>query len=173
MVLGRDHCGRGIRINGFPAVTCRNLQIGQGSILNSAPSRRAKLAGRGQIDIGERCLINVGAALIAQDKIVLANDVAVADEVYVLDSNSHGLEGKATVVRPIFIDEGTWIGTRAIILPGVHIGKRCVIAAGSIVTKDVPDDTLVAGNPARPVRALTYPPGVWRAWHDEQSSFSS
>ena len=53
------------------------------------------------------------------------------------------------------------------VLPGVTIGKRVLVAAGAVVTRDVPDDVLVAGNPARVVRALTYPPGCRRAWHDE------
>ena len=53
------------------------------------------------------------------------------------------------------------------VLPGVTIGRRVVVAAGSVVTRDVPDDVLVAGNPARVVRELTYPDQCQRAWHDE------
>ncbi len=60
---------------------------------------------------------------------------------------------------------GSWIGAGASVLPGVTIGSRVVVAAGSVVTKDVPDDTLVGGNPAKPVRALRYPDGCVRAWH--------
>jgi acetyltransferase-like isoleucine patch superfamily enzyme len=67
---------------------------------------------------------------------------------------------------PIHIGDGTWVGARAIILPGVTIGRRCLIAAGAVVSRDVPDDTLVAGNPARVVRDLVYPDGVTRAWHN-------
>ncbi|MDD4689308.1 MAG: acyltransferase [Eubacteriales bacterium] len=49
----------------------------------------------------------------------------------------------------VTVDDDTFIGARAIIMPGVHIGKNCVIGTGSVVTKDVPDGTVVAGNPAR------------------------
>jgi maltose O-acetyltransferase len=55
---------------------------------------------------------------------------------------------------PVAIGADAWIGGAAVILPGVSIGDRCVVAAGAIVTKDVPDDVVVAGNPARIVRRL-------------------
>jgi hypothetical protein len=83
-----------------------------------------------------------------------------------MDSNSHGVEGREHVEAPVRIGDGSWLGARAMVLPGVTIGKRVVVAAGSVVTRDVPDDVLVAGNPARVVRALTYPAGCRRAWHD-------
>jgi maltose O-acetyltransferase len=83
-----------------------------------------------------------------------------------MDTPSHGMEGQAPEARPVVIGDGTWVGTRAIVLPGVTIGSRAVVAAGSVVTRDVPDEVLVAGNPARVVRELTYPPYCRRAWHD-------
>lgn len=51
--------------------------------------------------------------------------------------------------RPVFIGDDVWIGGKVIILPGVHIGNHCIIGAGSVVTKDVPEWAIVAGNPAR------------------------
>ena len=66
----------------------------------------------------------------------------------------------------VTIGNGVWIGARAIILPGVTIGDRALVAAGAVVTRDVPADTLVGGNPARVIRELIYPEGVNRAWHD-------
>lgn len=56
--------------------------------------------------------------------------------------------------KPIMIGSDVWVGGGAIICPGVAIGDRSVIAAGSVVTRDVPPDTVVAGNPARVIRAL-------------------
>ena len=53
--------------------------------------------------------------------------------------------------KPITIGRDCWIGGAAIIQPGVTIGDRCIIGAGAVVTKDVPDDTIVVGNPARPL----------------------
>jgi maltose O-acetyltransferase len=57
--------------------------------------------------------------------------------------------------QPIEIGEDVWVGGGAIILPGVRIGSRAVIGAGSVVTRDVPDDTFAAGNPCRVMREIT------------------
>jgi len=54
----------------------------------------------------------------------------------------------------VSVGSGTWVGTRALILPGVHIGAGCVVAAGSVVTASVPDDTMVGGVPARVLKQL-------------------
>lgn len=56
----------------------------------------------------------------------------------------------------IYIGDDTWIGAGVIILPGIHIGKRCVIGAGSVVTKDIPDDSLAYGVPCKVIRRLNY-----------------
>ena len=53
--------------------------------------------------------------------------------------------------RPIVIREGTWVATRAFIGPGITIGPGAVVAAGAVVTKDVPEDSIVGGNPAREI----------------------
>lgn len=55
---------------------------------------------------------------------------------------------------PIAIGDGAWIGAGAIILPGVSIGRYAVVGAGSVVTRDVPDYTVAAGNPCRPIRKI-------------------
>src|SRR6266542_368199 len=57
--------------------------------------------------------------------------------------------------KPIDIGSGVWVGGGAIILPGVRIGARAVIGAGSVVTRDVPDDVFAAGNPCRVIREIT------------------
>ena len=59
--------------------------------------------------------------------------------------------------KPVSIGEDCWIGGNVVICPGVTIGDRCVIGAGSVVTKDMPDDTVAAGNPAWPIRTLSTP----------------
>ena len=65
--------------------------------------------------------------------------------------------------KPVEIGEDVWVGGGAIILPGVRIGHRAVIGAGSVVTRDVPDDVFAAGNPCRVVRQLNDLPGSRRA----------
>ena len=58
------------------------------------------------------------------------------------------------IVKPVIIKEASWVGIGAIILPGVTIGKYCLIGAGAVVTKDVPDFTVAMGIPAKPVRTV-------------------
>ena len=163
------HCdARGKRcvVFGHPIVDGSDMTVGDDFKVWSGP-RKTLISGWGQIRFGDRCFVNVGSTIIAVEQIVVGDDVAIANDVYMLDSDSHGVEGRPHRQAPIVIGDGCWIGARAMILPGVTLGKRVLVAAGAGVTKDVPDDSLVAGNPARIVRALNYPPGCRRAWHDE------
>jgi maltose O-acetyltransferase len=66
------------------------------------------------------------------------------------ETRSRGLE----YARPVTIGDDVWIGGAAVVLPGVTIGDRAVVGAGSIVTHDVPADVVAAGNPCRPLREL-------------------
>jgi acetyltransferase-like isoleucine patch superfamily enzyme len=130
---------------GTPVIDATDLEIGDGFRVWSA-HRQTLITGSGRIRIG--------------------NDVALANEVYVMDTPSHGIEGRNPEPKPVVIGDGTWVGARAIVLPGVTIGSRVAVGAGAVVTRAVPAAVLVAGNPARVVRPLTYPPLCRRAWHD-------
>ncbi len=83
------------------------------------------------IEIGDNCRISKGVVILAHDATTF-KDIGV------------------TLVAPVKILEGTFIGTRAIILPGVTIGPRAMVAAGSVVNRDIPEGKAAAGNPARP-----------------------
>jgi maltose O-acetyltransferase len=87
-------------------------------------------------------------AITIGDRVTLASHVLVLAH----DAATKRLTGY-TVVRPVSIGDRTYVGAGAIILPGVSIGSDCVIGAGSIVTRDIPDGTVAAGNPARPIRS--------------------
>jgi maltose O-acetyltransferase len=72
---------------------------------------------------------------------------------------AHDLKARARnrgmeVAKPISIEDNVWIGGAAILLPGVSIGRNAVVGAGSVVTRDVPPNTVVAGNPARVIREI-------------------
>ena len=67
---------------------------------------------------------------------------------------SAGGNRKATYCKPIVIEDNVWIGIDATILPGVTLGRNCVVAAGSVVTKDVPANMIAAGNPAKIVKQI-------------------
>lgn len=116
----------------------------------------------GSLELGERVFINTGATVVANHKIVIGDDCLFGDLVAIFDSNHHALEPSSpTRIAPVHIGKNVWVGRAATILPGVTIGDHAVIAAGSVVTDDVPARTLVAGAPARPIRTLDIPDG-WR-----------
>ena len=158
--------GRHPVVFGKPIIDASDLEVGDDFKVWSGP-RPTLISGWGRMRFGDRCFVNVGSTIISVEEIVVGDDVAFANDVYVMDSDSHGVEGRLHRQAPITIGDGCWIGARAMILPGVTLGKRVLVAAGAVVTRDVPDDCLVAGNPARVVRELTYPVGCRRAWHDE------
>lgn len=155
---------------GAPTVDATDLEVGDDFKIWSAKGRLTLVSGWGRIRIGDRVFINVGTSIISVEEVVIGNDVAFGAEVYLIDSDSHGVEGRDHKQAPVRVGDGTWIGARAVILQGVTIGRRVVVAAGAVVNRDVPDDCLVAGNPARVVRRLEYPDGCERAWHDEWCS---
>lgn len=93
------------------------------------------------------------------NRIIIEKDVFSGHDIMILtgchDYMKFGDERKrSNTSEPIHICEGVWIGSRAIILKGVTIGKHAVVGAGSVVTHDVPEYTLVAGNPARIIKHL-------------------
>lgn len=100
-------------------------------------------------------------------RVVLESHVRLAPYVHITDRNhcyddiSHPIWKQPIVVKDVYIGSETWIGFGAQIMPGVHIGKHCVIAAGSIVTKDIPDYCVVAGNPARIIKKYNKNTAKW------------
>ncbi|MDP0498071.1 MAG: acyltransferase [Verrucomicrobiota bacterium JB024] len=114
------------------------------------------------IEIGNYSSINKGC-WVSNDTII-GDDVMTGPEVVIL-SASHNFadttvsmrEQGAPPRRPITIGNDVWIGTRSVILPGVTVGDHAIIAAGSIVTKDVPPWAIVGGNPAKVIRFRNQP----------------
>ena len=72
-----------------------------------------------------------------------------------MDRDFHAVDGETEARAPVRIDAHAWIGCNAIILKGVHIGEGAVVAAGAVVTRDVPPHAVAAGNPARIIRQLS------------------
>lgn len=88
--------------------------------------------------------------------IKIGHGVMIADQVIIRDWDGHDIVGGRPSRLPIIIGDHVWVGMRAMILKGVTIGDGAVIAAGAVVTKDVPAGTLVARNPARSIRAVEW-----------------
>lgn len=116
----------------------------------------------GTLVIGERVFINTGSTVVANHSIEIGDDCRIGDLVAIFDTDYHSLEPSRPIrMAPVRLGKNVWVGRSATILPGVTIGDHAAIAAGSIVTGDVPARTLVAGVPARPIRTLDIPDG-WR-----------
>lgn len=125
----------------------------------------------GKIVLGDNCYIGEGARLWSGASIRLGDHIMISHGVSIMDNLTHPLDhlkrrlhyesllttGHPEHIdlddKPIHIDDDAWIAAHSVILRGVHIGARAIVGAGSIVVKDVPADSVVAGNPARLVRA--------------------
>lgn len=106
------------------------------------------------ITIGRRVVINAGCMFQDQGGITIGDDCLIGHNA-VFATLNHGLApGRRAdlIPAPIVLGSNVWIGANATILPGVTIGRNAVVAAASVVTKDVPDNAIVVGSPARVVR---------------------
>ncbi len=109
--------------------------------------------------IGNDCWINLGCLFDLGDTITLGDRIAVGHQVLFLTSSHEvgSFERRAgpSTVAAIQIGDGAWIGSRAVLMPGITVGVGAIVASGAVVTKDVPPHTLVAGVPAKIIRQLT------------------
>ncbi|HEU4654320.1 MAG TPA: sugar O-acetyltransferase [Steroidobacteraceae bacterium] len=110
------------------------------------------------IELGDRVFFNFNCVVLDVCKVEIGDftlfgpAVQIYTPLHPLDS---ALRRKQEYGKPVTIGSDVWVGGGAIILPGVHIGSRTVIGAGSVVTRDVPDEVFAAGNPCRVIRALS------------------
>lgn len=162
----------GARFAGRPVVLGRGLLVrGKGSV---TVGRSFRVDGEqfpvvigadpgAELRLGDRVFLNQGVMIWAANRVTIGNDVRLADLACVYDTDFHEVEPGAGVrVAPVSIGNDVWIGRAAIVLPGVTIGDHAIVAAGAVVTRDVPAGTVVGGNPAQPIRELTVPDGYVR-----------
>ena len=107
---------------------------------------------RNGTSIGARTIVNRGCCLDARSGLRIGDDVSISPEVAIL-TTQHDVANRdfALQGRAVVIEDHVWIGMRAMVLPGVTIGRGAVVAAGAVVTRDVAPLDIVAGVPARPV----------------------
>ncbi|MEO6715094.1 MAG: acyltransferase [Mycobacteriales bacterium] len=103
------------------------------------------------LSIGNRTYINRRTEITCEQSVSIGDNCAISWDVLITDTDYHQLGG-GDPAAPVVIGDHVWIGARAMVLKGVTIGDGAVVAAGSIVTRDVEPGALVAGNPARQLR---------------------
>ena len=114
-------------------------------------------AGGDEIRVGHNVFVNQNCTFYDLGGLDIADDVMIGPNVSII-TMGHPLEPsqrrKATIGKPIVIERNVWIAAGATIVGGVTVGENSVVAAGSVVTKDVPPNTLVGGNPARMIGSI-------------------
>lgn len=128
--------------------------------------------GEGSICIGSNTVIHQDSFIGSVNSIQIGNCVIISNNVKIYDNNNHptspktreemcknGFYGESwrwtyAENKPVVIEDNVWIGERSTILKGVHIGKGSIVACNTVVVKDVPPFSLVAGNPGRVVKKL-------------------
>ena len=113
---GMQRVGEYPNVGGQPHIETTDCEVGDRFKVWST-HRLTLIAGSGRIRIGNDVFINGGAILFSMKELVIGDDVAISNEVYICDSNSHGMEGRDVYEAPVRIGNGCWIGARAMILP--------------------------------------------------------
>ena len=154
------HCVGNVPIHHLRRLFYRltGMQIGEGTSIHTG----LRLYNPAGIAIGKDTVIGEDAVLDGRGPIVIGSHVAFATGVMVYNSQ-HDIRDPqfAATTKPVHIDDYVFVGPRAIILPGVKIGKGAVVGAGAVVTKDVPPGVIVGGVPAvsigdRPLQHYSY-----------------
>lgn len=127
----------------------------------------------GNVVIGNNTTIRHYSEINCTVGVTIGNDVIISNNCIIYDNNSHPTNPQKRIImtqsgfygdlwrckyadsKPVIIEDNVWIGQRSMILKGVTIGKGSVVAANSVVTKDVPQYSLVAGNPAHIVKNIS------------------
>jgi maltose O-acetyltransferase len=128
-------------------------RVGNGEILLQPRSRDSEVV------IGNRNTFSNNVSIVAMGRIVIGDDCLFGDQVALYDCDFHEIDPlnrnrSVGPVLPVTIGTNVWLGSRAMILKGVTIGDNSVVAAMSVVNQSIPDNCVVAGNPARIVRRI-------------------
>lgn len=141
------------------ALRLAGFNIGERTVLAGTPKISGGKELYKQLRVGRDCWFNIQCLLEVHAEVVIGNRVQLGQQVMLL-TNTHELgppyrRSGSLQALPVRIGDGAWLGARSTILPGVTVGEGAAVAAGAVVTKDVPPNCLVAGVPARVIRQLS------------------
>jgi acetyltransferase-like isoleucine patch superfamily enzyme len=147
-VLGRAHA----EVYGDGAIRFGDRCLVRGTLI---PSEFIAY-NHGCIEIGERTFVNYGVSISAHLSVRIGRSCHIGQLTIINDNDFHSIEDKYVLPpsKAVVIEDRVWLGARVIVLKGVHIGQDSVVAAGSVVTSDVPPRSIVAGVPARLLRSF-------------------
>ena len=152
------HRGRGSKIYWSVRMDTppyRNFQLGRKSVIESYCCINNAV---GDVTIGDQTRIGIHCTVIGPvsigNNVNLAQGITVTALNHNFEDTTKRIDEQGVSTQPVVIGDDVWIGANAVILPGVTIGRHCVVAAGAVVTKDVPDNTVVGGVPAKIIKKL-------------------
>ncbi|MEX0648874.1 MAG: acyltransferase [Balneolaceae bacterium] len=128
-------------INKGGTITAENCQFYSGV--------RIEIGAGARLHIGNGTYINRNSLIVSEQKVTIGRDCKISWDVIIMDTDQHPLNSEVPVREPVVIEDRAWIGCRCTILKGVTIGEGAIIAAGSVVTRDVPAHCIYGGVPAR------------------------
>lgn len=139
------------------------VEIGNHTHIISASDRKVRFViwpkeeGSGKIKIGDYCIVCPGVRFQSATEIIVGNNCMIADGAYLTDADWHGIYDRLAPVgasEPILLEDNVWIGDGAVVCKGVTVGENSIIGTGSIVTSNIPPNSIAAGNPAKVVKEL-------------------
>lgn len=121
-----------------------------------------------RLQIGDNIIMGRNTTILCANEIVIGSNCMFGSYCFISDEN-HGMDpssDKRYECQPlqlsnVIIGENCWIGEKVIILPGITIGDNSIVGAGSIVTRDIPPNTIAVGNPARVIKRFNYDTRTW------------
>lgn len=148
-----DQCGKRLRVCGSVTVSKAKharFMIGDHVLLHRHTGFYLD-SSEAVIEIGDFTFINRRSEIMCKEHVKIGKHCAISWDVSIMDTDYHRMEG-STPTKPTIIEDHVWIGNKSIILKGVTIGTGAVVAAGSVVSRDVPAYALVAGVPAKIIK---------------------
>jgi acetyltransferase-like isoleucine patch superfamily enzyme len=147
-----------VSLRGRLRIFSKNGAITIGEMTDIWPGVKLSCQGtRGEaasIRIGKNCSIGDRTEIHAGRRVEIGDSTIIAWDCVIMDRDYHATGRNTEKIKPVSIGSGVWIGCRVIVLSGVTIGDGAIVAAGSVVTRDVAANTLVAGNPARTIKKV-------------------